>query len=421
LFSGADRSRIGDFRRAVHDSDGLAIATRGERIWRPLSNPRRLQVSAFTVNGLTGFGLIQRARRFSDYEDLEANYERRPSAWIEPVGSWGNGTVRLVEIPSEEEIHDNIVAYWNPLEIYTKDQPYTFAYRILWPDDASFDELSRQRIISHTPLKREGEPDDIAKAVHFLIADAIYTGGTFRMSSSDLSAALTWQNTKRGQSTTAGMRFHFAFNGVGAANGDSLTSTATQLASNFAFINHTWDHLNLDSLSISQVLSEITQNHTVSSQFGLTPYSTLNLVTPEISGLFASNAMSALNQAGIRFIVSDTSIAGEDNPSPNAGIYNALQSAILEIPRIPTNLDYDVSDPTQWMAEYNNLYRSFWGRDLAYNEILDKESDVLVQYLLLGMNDPWMFHQPNLHFFSSGHSLLTDLLDATFTKYGRYK
>ena len=48
---------------------------------------------------------------------------------------------------------------------------------ILWPDDPSFDELSRQRIISHTPLKREGEPDDIAKAVHFLIADATYVTG----------------------------------------------------------------------------------------------------------------------------------------------------------------------------------------------------------------------------------------------------
>lgn len=48
---------------------------------------------------------------------------------------------------------------------------------ILWPDDASFDELSRQRIISHTPLKREGEPDDIAKAVHFLLADATYVTG----------------------------------------------------------------------------------------------------------------------------------------------------------------------------------------------------------------------------------------------------
>ena len=48
---------------------------------------------------------------------------------------------------------------------------------ILWPDDDSFDELSRQRIISHTPLRREGTPEDIARAVHFLIAEAPYVTG----------------------------------------------------------------------------------------------------------------------------------------------------------------------------------------------------------------------------------------------------
>ncbi len=48
---------------------------------------------------------------------------------------------------------------------------------ILWPDDATFDELSRQRIISHTLLRREGTPEDIAKAVYFLLADATYVTG----------------------------------------------------------------------------------------------------------------------------------------------------------------------------------------------------------------------------------------------------
>ena len=48
---------------------------------------------------------------------------------------------------------------------------------ILWPEDDAFDELSRQRIISHTPLRREGAPEDIAKAVHFLLADAGYVTG----------------------------------------------------------------------------------------------------------------------------------------------------------------------------------------------------------------------------------------------------
>jgi pteridine reductase len=49
---------------------------------------------------------------------------------------------------------------------------------ILWPDDDQFDELSRQRIVSHTPLKREGSPDDIARAVSFLLMDAPYVTGT---------------------------------------------------------------------------------------------------------------------------------------------------------------------------------------------------------------------------------------------------
>ena len=48
---------------------------------------------------------------------------------------------------------------------------------ILWPDEEVFDELARQRIISHTPLRREGSPDDIAKAVHYLLADAPYVTG----------------------------------------------------------------------------------------------------------------------------------------------------------------------------------------------------------------------------------------------------
>ena len=137
LFSGNGRERIDDFRPAVHDSDGLAIAdANGERVWRPLANPRRLQVSAFSVKELAGFGLIQRQRNFPSFEDLEARYERRPSAWVEPVGSWGSGAVHLVEIPSEEEIHDNVVAFWRPQEPYKQGSAYTFAYRLTWPDQA---------------------------------------------------------------------------------------------------------------------------------------------------------------------------------------------------------------------------------------------------------------------------------------------
>ena len=160
-------------------------------------------------------------------------------------------------------------------------------------------------------------------------------------------------------------------------------------------------------------------NITASDTFGLKPFSRLNLVPPSYSGLNNANAMRAMFDAGIRYVTGDSSVPGYDNPSPNAGLYHALQPQILMIPRRPNNLGYDVSTPEQWMAEYNNNYRSFWGRDLNYNEILDAESDVLLQYLLMGENDPWMFHQPDLRAYDGVRSLLGDLLDATFTKYAR--
>lgn len=129
--------RVADFRPRIHDSDGLAMETgAGERIWRPLNNPRRLQMSLFSDMGPRGFGLMQRARRYDAYLDLEAHYERRPSTWVEPVGDWGAGHVVLVEIPSEEEIHDNMVAFWKPAQPLKAGVAYTLSYRLTWPDAA---------------------------------------------------------------------------------------------------------------------------------------------------------------------------------------------------------------------------------------------------------------------------------------------
>jgi glucans biosynthesis protein len=136
FFSSNDRQDVDDFRPKVHDSDGLLMVTgRGERLWRPLSNPRDLQISAFLDQSPRGFGLVQRDRDFDDYQDLEAAYERRPSLWVEPVGDWGAGAVTLVEIPTDSEIHDNIVAYWAPKDPLPANSEFAFAYRLTWGGD----------------------------------------------------------------------------------------------------------------------------------------------------------------------------------------------------------------------------------------------------------------------------------------------
>jgi glucans biosynthesis protein len=132
-FAPHDRDGTDDFRPAVHDSDGLAIRTGSdERLWRPLSNPKNLQVSSFVDHNPRGFGLMQRERRFAGYQDLEARYEKRPGLWVEPIGDWGEGEIFLVEIPTQGEIHDNIVSFWRPRGTLRAKAEYLFNYRLHW-------------------------------------------------------------------------------------------------------------------------------------------------------------------------------------------------------------------------------------------------------------------------------------------------
>jgi glucans biosynthesis protein len=136
LFGPNDRNEVDDFRPAVHDSDGLAIQNgRGEQLWRPLSNPRDLQISTFADLNPRGFGLMQRQKNFSAYEDLESNFEKRPSLWAEPIGDWGEGSVQLIEIPTKEEIHDNIAGFWLPKNPLQAKGEYTYTYRLHWGPD----------------------------------------------------------------------------------------------------------------------------------------------------------------------------------------------------------------------------------------------------------------------------------------------
>jgi glucans biosynthesis protein len=135
MFYFGENHRIGidDFRPEVHDSDGLSIQNgTGEWIWRPLVNPKRLLVTSFAVTNPLGFGLQQRDRSFSDYEDLEARYETRPSVWIEPKGKWGTGRIELVQIPTPDETNDNIVAFFAPDTSPVPQQPLDIEYRMLW-------------------------------------------------------------------------------------------------------------------------------------------------------------------------------------------------------------------------------------------------------------------------------------------------
>ena len=134
-----NRHQATDWRPEVHDSDGLALWTgAGERIWRPLNNPKVVRTSAFLDDSPKGFGLLQRDRTFDNYQDDGAFYNRRPGVWVEPLGDWGPGEVHLVEIPTDDEIYDNVAAYWKPAGDAAAGDEFDFAYRLHWVADEPF-------------------------------------------------------------------------------------------------------------------------------------------------------------------------------------------------------------------------------------------------------------------------------------------
>jgi glucans biosynthesis protein len=137
FFRGENTTRwFDDFRPEAHDSDGLLLNFKsGEWLWRPLDNPRTLHVSGLQMDGPRGFGLVQRDRDFDHYQDLETQAERRVSVWVAPRDDWGTGRVELVEIPTNADTNDNIVAYWVPEKSPKRGDPVSFSYTMSWYGD----------------------------------------------------------------------------------------------------------------------------------------------------------------------------------------------------------------------------------------------------------------------------------------------
>jgi glucans biosynthesis protein len=156
----SNNHHLDDYRPEVHDSDGLMTERgTGEWMWRPLVNPKDLRLNRFMDEHPRSFSLVQRDRDFNHYQDNEARYERRPSYHVEPLGDWGKGGVELVEIPSDEEIHDNIVAYWVPDAPVQPNKPMTFSYLLSaytgttqWPPGGKVIATHFSRIVNGTTV-----------------------------------------------------------------------------------------------------------------------------------------------------------------------------------------------------------------------------------------------------------------------------
>ncbi len=235
LFDETNRDRFSDFRSAIHDSDGLLMHNgAGEMLWRPLANPRTLQISAFSDADPRGFGLMQRARALADFADLEANYHKRPGLWIEPDGAWGRGAVALVEIPSDKEIYDNIVAYWRPAEPLPAGGEHRFAYRMTWGQDP-VPRGTAVRVLN-TRMGRSFNGDGLTIAIDFEPAPELsgeiedFTWAV-RATAGELTPGILQRNPE-----TGGLRLAFDFRPGDAA----LAEFRAYLMQDGAPISETW-------------------------------------------------------------------------------------------------------------------------------------------------------------------------------------
>ena len=254
------------------------------------------------------------------------------------------------------------------------------------------------------------------------LADEMWPAGEFRQSAKDWQATITWQKGFNTRTLGKNFRYDMVFNGLGTVAGeyenDDLTPYVRTNKAMFKWISHTYSHLNLDAVDYATALSELTKNNQAASGLGLPGYNKANLVTGQISGLQNPQFIKAAYDAGIRYLVSDTSIPSHRPASPNVGVPNWIDARILMIPRHANNLFYNVSTPAEWASEYNSIYHAYWGRDLSYAEILDNQADLLLGFLLKGDVSPLMFHQPNLRDYNGqGNTLLGDLLNKVADKY----
>lgn len=287
-----------------------------------------------------------------------------------------------------------------------------------------------------------------------------------RNDATDYNSLVDWQTTLRANTQTAAFRLELPFNGVGYNTTDSaylnqgeLTDTlsaAVQAKPNeFRWINHTWDHRSLDpeggfTPTVSSMLQQFQWNHEVATRqrsgnpdngglrvtFG--NYNQNAFIQPDISGLESNVFWEAAQGFGFRYILMDTSKTYDFRPTlgpiaQNTGFYSTRDTFVLAnpriliIPRYPTNLFYNVSTPDEWVSEYNYLYAALppslggVGYVSTYQQILDRESEVLVRYMLKYNANSWMFHAANLRDYNGtatgNKSLLSDLLDAVTNKY----
>jgi len=275
---------------------------------------------------------------------------------------------------------------------------------------------------------------------------------TYRITGQDLNTLANWQQNIRANPQFGQFQISMAFNGVGTTQAggappdDTLVTETQSLENQFFWINHTWDHENLDCYdpvpnsgicrpaTNAESLAEISQNIQLANSLSL-PLDATSMVTPSISGLTNPDFLSAAVSQGIQYLVSDLSRPEGTPASANTGIWNQYQPSIFEIPRRPTSIFYNTVTSAVGVAgsepdEYNYFYGPtgifriggpggppFFTTNQTWDQIRDRESDTLLGYMLRGEQYPLMYHQGNLAAYDGVNSLFTDVVGSALNKF----
>ena len=283
--------------------------------------------------------------------------------------------------------------------------------------------------------------------------------------SSTTPATTQFTATVGGAVTTAQQ----AETGATAAVTDDLVANLQSYQAGFHWISHTYDHpttlnglckstptgtgcgdiydnpptddIDLEVLTNLWVAStpgginlDTDQSDAALAQLNFSDFNPANMVTPSITGLNDPFVPGYLYADGIQYVVTNTSVIGQNNgpnPSPNVGIVNSYEPGIYEVPRHPNDIYYNTANWNDNQAEFDCIY-SYPTVVPPYNaytadQILNFVSSSFLNNMLIGDMDPEMFHQPDLHFSintapgmpTTGltSSLLTDTYDQTFSQY----
>ncbi len=268
-----------------------------------------------------------------------------------------------------------------------------------------------------------------------------------RITGADLSNIRNWQASWDAQPQTRAFRLTLAYNAAGAKpdSGDDLTDEALRSSGDFFWVNHTFDHKNLDCYSMGaagdchpaaydESLFEVQRNFLTSQQIGI-PADPISLITPAISGLTNGSFLRAAADAGVRYLVSDMSIQAELPAAPNTGVLSPLTRDIVFVPRMATNIFYNSVAPAEGASgsetdEYNYFFGPagivrvggpggppFFPATQSYDQLIDREGEALVNLMLRYEMYPCMFHQSNVFSYQGSNSLLSDVLDRALQKF----